>query len=138
MNLILTHFGRCRLGSLDNPRQPKLCKSSCRGRFESVARCRHSPACLPLILTVSSTRPPLHPMYNPQSFTDCRRLVPAVTATTDAWVDQFWLCFQGRSLCPWQPVIGREKCFVYSVYMNDTTYERSRRRRPRHRSRQIQ
>ena len=39
----------------------------------------------------------------------------------DAWVDQLWLCFQGRSLCPWQPVIGREKCFVYSAYLDDTS-----------------
>lgn len=37
----------------------------------------------------------------------------------DAWVNQLWLCFQGRSVCPWQPVAGREKCFVYSAYLDD-------------------
>lgn len=38
----------------------------------------------------------------------------------DAWVNQLWFCFQGRSVCPWQPVAGREKCFVYSAYLDDT------------------
>jgi hypothetical protein len=39
----------------------------------------------------------------------------------DAWVQQLWPCFQGHSVCPWQPVSGREKCFVYSAYLDDTT-----------------
>ncbi|XP_046437680.1 uncharacterized protein LOC124188834 isoform X2 [Daphnia pulex] len=39
----------------------------------------------------------------------------------DAWVQQLWPCFQGQSVCPWQPVSGREKCFVYSAYLDDTT-----------------
>lgn len=38
----------------------------------------------------------------------------------DAWATQLWLCFQGQSVCPWQPVSGREKCFVYSAYLDDT------------------
>ena len=38
----------------------------------------------------------------------------------DAWANQLWLCFQGQSVCPWQPVSGREKCFVYSAYLDDT------------------
>lgn len=39
----------------------------------------------------------------------------------DEWVDQLWQCYQGRSLCPWQPVAGRDKCFVYSAYLDEST-----------------
>lgn len=39
----------------------------------------------------------------------------------DAWVDQLWQCYQGRSLCPWQPVAGRDKCFVYSAYLDESS-----------------
>lgn len=40
----------------------------------------------------------------------------------DAWVDELWLCFQPapRHRCPWQPVAGPDKCFVYSAYHDDS------------------
>lgn len=37
----------------------------------------------------------------------------------DEWVAQFWSCFQGQAVCPWQPVAGAEKGFVFSAYLDN-------------------
>ena len=47
----------------------------------------------------------------------------------DYWVEQYWLCFQqdGRaSSCPWQPVAGPEKSFVYSAYLDGSSNDNSK------------
>lgn len=38
----------------------------------------------------------------------------------DAWVDELWPCFRAPHRCPWQPVAGPDKCFVYSAYHDDS------------------
>lgn len=41
----------------------------------------------------------------------------------DAWVDTFWQCFQRQGFCPWQPVAGPDKGFVFSAYLDDSALD---------------